>query len=133
MTVFLRFSHRPPERGYSPAAFISSSALTELLAAIFYIFCNGLQLTGVSKLRSITGWKKYTNQLLPAAAEHEHLDFAPSNRVHTFQCTDLSLLATLTYCNLQLPTVGHRAHFQHTFFHSCSPVTFSMSQPCILH
>lgn len=111
MTVFFRFSHRPPERGYSSAAFIGSFTLTELLAAIFGTFCNSLQLTAASELRSITGWKKCTINLL-AAAKNEHLDFALSNGVRTFQCADV---ATLTYHNLQLRTVLTQGTFSAYF------------------
>lgn len=71
------------------------------------------------------------NKFLLAAAKCEHLDFALSNGLHSSRCTDLPLLATFTYTSYSFLLHWHKAHLQQAFFHSCSPVTFSMREPRI--
>lgn len=123
--LFLWFGHRPPKMGCT-SAFPGSSALPELLAAIFW---HTLQQPSAYWSQQAGTYRRVAetcNIFLLDAAKHEHLDFALSKGVRSSQCTDLSLLATFTYTSYNFLLYWQKAHLQQTFLHSCSPVTFSM-------
>lgn len=93
MTVCFWFSHRPPERGYSSAAFIGSFPITELLAAMWHILQQIYHRVEEIYIKLLLAVAKRASKFCPRWQEYTPFSAIPFSNINISQpatsyCTD---------------------------------------------